>query len=92
VATSVGAFREFLADSATGRLVPPGDARALAATLGDVLADVAGAARMADAARALSDSAWSWADSARATLGLYRALAASPSADRPGLRRRGTHA
>jgi glycosyltransferase involved in cell wall biosynthesis len=44
VATSVGAFREFLADGATGRLVPPGDARALAATLGDVLADVAGAA------------------------------------------------
>jgi glycosyltransferase involved in cell wall biosynthesis len=92
VATSVGAFREFLADGATGRLVPPGDARALAATLGDVLADVAGAARMADAARALSESTWSWADSAHATLALYRSLVASPS---PGLlraRRGRTHA
>ena len=77
VATSVGAFREFLADGATGRLVPPGDARALAATLGDVLADVAGAARMADAARALSASAWSWTDSARATRSLYDSLVRS---------------
>jgi glycosyltransferase involved in cell wall biosynthesis len=71
--------------------VSPGDARALAATLGDVLADVAGAARMADAARALSASAWSWTDSARATLSLYDALARSSS---PRLvdTRRGTHA
>jgi len=91
VATSVGAFREFLADGATGRLVPPGDAGALATTLGDVLADAAGAARMADAARALSASAWSWTDSARATLRLYHALTPASS---PRLvdARRGTHA
>ena len=57
-----------------------------------MLADVAGATRMADAARALSESTWSWADSAHATLALYRSLAAAPS---PGLlraRRGGTHA
>jgi len=91
VATAVGAFREFLADGATGRLVPPGDASALATTLGDVLADAAGAARMADAARALSATAWSWADSARATLGLYHALAPASSPRLAGLRKR-THA
>jgi glycosyltransferase involved in cell wall biosynthesis len=91
VATSVGAFREFLADGATGRLVPPGDASALAATLGDVLADAAGATRMADAARALSASAWSWTDSARATLKLYRAVAPA-SSPRMVDARRGTHA
>jgi len=91
VATSVGAFREFLADGATGRLVPPGDRGALAATLSEVLADVAGAGRMADAARALSASAWSWTDSARATLALYRALAPPSSASLIGARP-GTHA
>lgn len=75
VATAVGCFGEFLTDGLTGRLVPPGDARALAAALGDVLADPAGAARMAAAATVLADSAWSWADSAKATLALYAALA-----------------
>jgi glycosyltransferase involved in cell wall biosynthesis len=90
VATSVGAFREFLADGATGRLVPPGDAGALATTLGDVLADAAGAARMADAARVLSASAWSWTDSARATLKLYSALTAAASPRFVDVR--GTHA
>lgn len=75
VATAVGCFAEFLADGVTGRLVPPGDAAALAAALGDVLADPPGARRMAEAARALAGSAWSWAESARATLALYATLA-----------------
>jgi glycosyltransferase involved in cell wall biosynthesis len=74
VATAVGSFREFLTDGVTARLVEPGDMPALAAALGDVLADGEGAARMARAARALAASAWSWADSAKATVSLYDAI------------------
>lgn len=74
VATSVGGFREFLTDGLTGRLVPPEAPDRLAEAIGEVLADSAGAARMAEAARALSASAWSWAKSAKATLELYREL------------------
>src|SRR6267143_1950817 len=67
LATAVGAFRVFLTDGASARLVPPGDATALAAALGEVLDDPAGAARLAAAARELAASIWSWADSAKAT-------------------------
>jgi glycosyltransferase involved in cell wall biosynthesis len=74
VATSVGGFREFLTDGVTARLVPPGVPERLVDAIGDVLADQAGAARMAEAARALSASSWSWADSARRTLSLYGTL------------------
>lgn len=75
VATAVGCFSEFLTDGVTGRLVPPGDGAALAAALGDVLADPVGARRLAGAAAALAGAAWSWADSAKATLALYAAVA-----------------
>jgi glycosyltransferase involved in cell wall biosynthesis len=75
VATAVGSFREFLTDGVTARLVEPGDTPALAAALADVLADGEGAARMARAARALAASAWSWADSAKATVSLYDTIA-----------------
>ena len=75
VATAVGSFREFLTDGVTARLVEPGDTQALAAALGAVLANPEDAARLARAARALAASAWSWAESAKATAGLYEALA-----------------
>jgi glycosyltransferase involved in cell wall biosynthesis len=39
VATDVGGVREAVRDGATGRLVPPGDPAALAAALGEILAD-----------------------------------------------------
>lgn len=74
VATDVGGFREFLTDGLTGRLVPPAAPERLVEVINDVLADPAGAARMAEAARALAASAWSWADSAKATLELYREI------------------
>ncbi len=74
VATAVGCFSEFLTDRVTARLVPPRDPAALAAALDDVLADPAGAQRMARAAATLAASAWSWADSAKATLALYGAV------------------
>ena len=75
VATAVGSFREFLTDGVTARLVEPGDTRALVAALTAVLADPERAARMARAARALAASAWSWAESAKATAALYEAIA-----------------
>jgi glycosyltransferase involved in cell wall biosynthesis len=77
VATAVGSFSEFLTDRVTARLVPPGDPAALAAALGDVLADPADAERMARAAAELARSAWSWAASAKATLALYTAVSRS---------------
>jgi glycosyltransferase involved in cell wall biosynthesis len=75
VATAVGSFREFLIDGVNARLIEPGDAPALVTALGDVLARPDAAARMAEAARALATSAWSWAESARATARLYQTLA-----------------
>jgi len=74
VATAVGGFREFLTDGVTGRLAPPEVPDRLLEVINDVLADPAGAARMAAAARALAAAAWSWADSARRTLSLYGTL------------------
>jgi glycosyltransferase involved in cell wall biosynthesis len=73
VATAVGAFREFLADGVSGRLVPPGDPAGLAAAVAELLDDPARAVHLAEAARRLADTLWSWADSAKATLDLYRA-------------------
>ena len=75
VATAVGSFREFLTDGVTARLIEPGDEVGLVEALGDVLARPADAARMAAAARALATSAWSWAESAKATRRLYETLA-----------------
>ena len=84
MATAVGAFREFLTDGVSARLVPPGDAAALVAALGGVLDDPAGAARMAAAARDLVTARWSWAVSAKATLELYRTVVRERAGDRTG--------
>jgi glycosyltransferase involved in cell wall biosynthesis len=75
VATDVGSFHEFLTDGVTARLIEPGDAGALVAALDDVLARPEQAARMAQAARALATTAWSWAESAKATAQLYETIA-----------------
>lgn len=74
VATAVGAFREFLTDGVTGRLVPPGDAERLSAAVCDLLDNPAAAARMAEASRGLAASRWSWRESGRATLELYESI------------------
>ena len=75
VATAVGSFREFLTDGVTARLIEPRDPPALVKALGDVLAQPDAATRMAQAARALAASTWSWAASAKATAELYETLA-----------------
>jgi glycosyltransferase involved in cell wall biosynthesis len=74
VATAVGAFREFLRDGVTARLVPLHAPAAMATAVGDLLNDREAAARMAQAARALSASHWSWQDSARQTIALYEKI------------------
>jgi glycosyltransferase involved in cell wall biosynthesis len=72
VATSVGAFQEFLEDGITGRLVPPHDRQALAGAINECLDDPEASGRMAAAALKLSDTMWSWREAARRTLALYR--------------------
>jgi glycosyltransferase involved in cell wall biosynthesis len=52
VATRLGAALEVIEDGATGRLVPPGDAPALAEAVGSLLSDPTEAQRMARAGRA----------------------------------------
>jgi glycosyltransferase involved in cell wall biosynthesis len=52
VATAVGAVPELVRDGRTGRLVPPGDAAALAAATADLLDDPAEASRLAAAGSA----------------------------------------
>lgn len=51
VATAVGATPELIEDGRCGLLVPPGDARALAAAIGRLVTDRALAARLGEAAR-----------------------------------------
>jgi glycosyltransferase involved in cell wall biosynthesis len=58
VASDVGGVAEAVAHGATGLLVPPGDAGALAAAIGELAADPARRARMGAAARAVYDSTY----------------------------------
>lgn len=73
VLSAVGGFPEVAATGA-GRLVPPGDASALAAALGELTADPAARERLAAAARLAADGAYSWDSVASQTLALYREL------------------
>lgn len=76
VAAAVGAFREFLKDGETARLVSPGNEAAMAGAISDVLDDPVAAERMATAARSLSRQQWSWENAARATCETYRMVTA----------------
>ncbi len=65
VATAVGGIPRVIEDGVMGRLVAPGDAAALAAVIGEVLADPAGAGRLALAGQAHVRAAYGapvWAD------------------------------
>lgn len=59
VATSVAGIPEVVHHGVTGLLVPPGDAAALAAALGTLIADDPLRARLGAAGRALVESSWS---------------------------------
>jgi glycosyltransferase involved in cell wall biosynthesis len=73
VMSDVGGFGEVAALGA-GRLVPPGDAEALAAALTELLDDEPQRERLAAAARAAATGPYSWDEIARQTLALYREL------------------
>jgi glycosyltransferase involved in cell wall biosynthesis len=73
LASDVGGFGEVAAAGAA-RLVPPGDAAALAAAISELLADQAQREWLSHAARALAGGPWSWAAVAERTRSLYRSL------------------
>ena len=85
IATTAGAFPEFIEDGCTGILVPPGDAGALAAAIKSLLADPSRCERMGAAASEHIRTHFTWQRTAQATLDLYgevldRARIAAPAA------------
>ena len=73
----VGGFAEFGRTHGAARLVPPGDAKALATTLNELIADPAERDRLAAAARAAVAGAYGWDAIAARTLALYERLRAA---------------
>jgi glycosyltransferase involved in cell wall biosynthesis len=78
VLSAVGGFPE-VAEQGAGRLVPPEDPVALAATLSELVDDAGARAQLAEAAARVAAGAYSWDEAARRTLVLYaRLLEARP--------------
>ncbi len=75
LASDIGGFGE-LAVTGAVRILPPGDAGALAAGLTELLGDGGARQRMAAAAAAAAAGPYSWRVAATSTLELYRALLA----------------
>ncbi|MFL5834525.1 MAG: glycosyltransferase family 4 protein [Solirubrobacterales bacterium] len=75
VLSAVGGFPE-VAEAGAARLVPPGDIAALAAAIEDLVADEAARAELAAAATRAAAGPYSWEESARLHLDLYRELIA----------------
>jgi glycosyltransferase involved in cell wall biosynthesis len=73
VLTAVGGFPEVAATGAA-RLVAPADPAALAATLAELLGDEAARAELAAAAASSAAGPYSWDETARLTIELYREL------------------
>ncbi len=71
VATTAGAFPEFIDDGRTGLLVAPGDPDALASAIKSLLTDPARCARMGAAASEHIRTRFTWQRTARETLGVY---------------------
>ena len=71
VASAVSSIPEIVVDGETGRLVPPDDAAALAAAVGDLLDHPARAAAMGAAGRALALAEFSVERMAARTAGVY---------------------
>ncbi|MBC7157198.1 MAG: glycosyltransferase family 4 protein [Rhodobacteraceae bacterium] len=74
IATDVGAFPELVAEGETGRIVPAGDAAAMADAVRALLADPDRLAEMASAARAHARTRFRLEDEAAAITALYRRL------------------
>jgi glycosyltransferase involved in cell wall biosynthesis len=71
IATTAGAFPEFIEDGRTGILVPPGDPGALAAAIRSLLADPERCVRMGAAASEHIRTNFTWERTAKITLDLY---------------------
>jgi glycosyltransferase involved in cell wall biosynthesis len=71
VATTAGAFPEVIEDGATGLLVPPGDAPALADAIARLMNDAALRRRMGEAGRARIEEHFTWRQTALKTAALY---------------------
>jgi glycosyltransferase involved in cell wall biosynthesis len=82
VLSAVGGFPEVAATGAA-RLVPPGDTAALASALAELTVDEAARAEMAAAATRAAAGPYSWDETARRTLDLYRELLAAAGGRRP---------
>lgn len=77
VLSAVGGFPEVAATGA-GRLVAPGDVDALAAALADLVGDETARTELAAAASRAAAGPFSWEETARLTLDLYRELTEAP--------------
>jgi glycosyltransferase involved in cell wall biosynthesis len=73
VLSAVGGFPE-VAETGAARLVPPGDVNALAAALDELARDESARAELAAAATRAATGPYSWDESARLHLDLYREL------------------
>jgi glycosyltransferase involved in cell wall biosynthesis len=71
VMSDIGGFREAVDEHGAGRLVPPGDATALGAAIGELLADLSAREQLAERARAAAAGPYSWDSVARRTLAVY---------------------
>jgi glycosyltransferase involved in cell wall biosynthesis len=76
VLSDTGGFREVVEEHGAGRLVPPGNVPALAAAVGELLADPAARERLAERARAAAAGPYSWDRVAARTLDVYREVLA----------------
>jgi glycosyltransferase involved in cell wall biosynthesis len=74
VATAVDGTPEIVDDGATGLLVPPRDAQALATALDRLLGDEAMRRGFEDESLTRARATYTWAANARAHVGLYEAL------------------
>jgi phosphatidyl-myo-inositol alpha-mannosyltransferase len=74
VASDISGYRDVMT-AETGVLVPPGDPRALAAAVGDLLEDEPRRERLGASARRLAQERYSWDDIGRRLAEIYRELA-----------------
>ncbi|MFC2081645.1 glycosyltransferase [Candidatus Bipolaricaulota bacterium] len=88
VATDVGGVSEVVADGETGVLVPPGDPRALAQAIQDLIGDEVRRAAMSEAAQARVEERFSLSRTVEEHEDLYRELAGIDNGTTTGTGRR----
>jgi glycosyltransferase involved in cell wall biosynthesis len=78
IATTAGAFPEFIDDGRTGILVPPGDPDALAGAIRSLFGNAERRARIGSAASDHIRANFTWGKTARHTLALYEEVLSRP--------------